>query len=63
MAAEWIEWGGGERPVPPDALVDVRFRCGDEVSRIPAQTLMWDSTLAEDVPYEYDIVSYRRTYS
>ena len=23
---DWIEWGGGECPVPPDTLVEVRFR-------------------------------------
>jgi hypothetical protein len=23
---DWIEWSGGERPPPPDALVEVRSR-------------------------------------
>lgn len=35
IKSDWIEWNGGECPVPKDALVDVRFRGGatDERSR------------------------------
>lgn len=25
---DWIEWKGGERPVPPDTRVEVRYRTG-----------------------------------
>lgn len=25
---DWIEWGGGECPVPPGTIVDVRYRSG-----------------------------------
>lgn len=28
--AEWIDWAGGECPVPGETLVEVRFRDGDE---------------------------------
>ena len=24
----WIKWGGGECPVPPETLVEVKLRCG-----------------------------------
>lgn len=24
----WVKWGGGDRPVPPDTLVEVKLRKG-----------------------------------
>jgi len=27
----WIEWGGGDCPVAPDVMVEVRLRTGDEI--------------------------------
>lgn len=36
MGNEWIEWGGGECPVPAGTLVDVRFRDGEKATGVPA---------------------------
>ncbi len=36
VAGEWIEWKGGECPVPKGTLVDVRYRNGHEEIGIPA---------------------------
>lgn len=35
MSNEWIEWNGGECPVPKGTLVDVKFKGGTEIG-IPA---------------------------
>lgn len=32
----WIEWGGGECPVPTGTLVDVRYRNGEENHHVGA---------------------------
>ena len=34
----WIPWAGGECPVAKGVLVDVRFRDGEELLSVPAQT-------------------------
>ena len=52
---EWIEWKGGERPVPADALVEYRLRDGS-VDRQRADDLSWRHPVPV-VPY--DIVAYR----
>lgn len=39
--SDWIEWHGGERPVPVDALVDVRLRAGNVVADWPAGAVRW----------------------
>lgn len=31
-AGEWIEWSGGECPVPPNTIVDIMVRGGEENS-------------------------------
>lgn len=36
VAGEWIEWKGGDCPVPKGTLVDVRYRNGHEEIGIPA---------------------------
>lgn len=36
MDGDWIEWGGGECPVPPTALVDVRWNNGAVSRTAPA---------------------------
>jgi hypothetical protein len=33
---EWIEWNGGECPVPKGTMVKVRYRCGREGGPFPA---------------------------
>ena len=37
----WIKWGGGECPVPPDASVEVNFRCGIIKQVAPAKNYRW----------------------
>lgn len=56
---EWIEWNGGERPVPVLALVDYRLRCGITVMRPQgsvADELRWGHA---QPPSGGDIVAYR----
>ena len=42
MSDKWIEWNGGEMPVPGDTVVEVKFS-GDqtEVERLKADSLDW----------------------
>lgn len=62
----WIEWGGGECPVPRGTLVDVRYLCGDVNRHIKAGEP--DSSGSIDTAFavrwsklgaEYDIIAYR----
>ena len=50
---EWIEWSGGENPVPGQ-MVDVRFRSRGGQLGSPADALFWDHDGAL-----YDITAYR----
>lgn len=50
----WIEWGGGECPVPRGTLVDVRFRDGDDDRNIEAIDLLWNHE-----NWSADIIAYR----
>ena len=50
----WIKWHGGECPVPPDTLVEVKFRRGDSTSEHPASDYCWRH-YGED----HDTVEYR----
>lgn len=40
--SDWVEWNGGERPVPNDALVEVRFRDGEVSAGAEAAYFWWD---------------------
>ncbi|MDV4166215.1 hypothetical protein R1538_34765 [Rhizobium leguminosarum] len=40
--SEWIEWAGGECPVPLTALVDVRYADGHEEFFVEAELLARD---------------------
>lgn len=53
----WIEWSGGDCPVPEGTLVDVKFANGEPAAGvIPAEE--WDWT--HDEPIDgFDIVAYR----
>ncbi len=52
---DWIEWKGGECPVPPDTMVDVISRNGEtNVGR--AETWWWPGGNTDDA---WDIVAYR----
>lgn len=62
----WIEWGGGECPVPRGTLVDVKYLCGDVNRHIKAGEP--DSSGSIDTAFavrwsklgaEYDIIAYR----
>ena len=50
----WIEWGGGECPAEEGALVDVRFRDGDDDMNIEAKNLHWFHK-----NWSADIIAYR----
>lgn len=52
---DWIEWNGGECPVPEDTLVRVRFRSGNE-DDCPADILWWGRTSGN---LGHDIIAYR----
>jgi hypothetical protein len=54
-ADDWIEWKGGECPVPGKTMVEVRFRAGDQETK-PAATwaLCWNHD-----GWDEDIVAYR----
>ena len=49
----WIDWNGGECPVPPDMRVKVKFRDGDSQSGHPAYAYYWhhDGDGADIVEY------------
>jgi len=53
----WVEWPGGERPVPALALVDYRLRSGHTITRGSiADDLRWSHGTP---PSGGDIVAYR----
>lgn len=54
--SEWIEWSGGECPVPPGTVVEVRFRNGNSDPDSNAEWWDWRWRGREG---EYDIVAYR----
>ena len=49
----WIKWHGGERPVPPDTKVEVRYRCGALDTGHSADQYTWRHGIGD-----YDIVEY-----
>lgn len=62
MADEtWIAWGGGERPVPRETLVDIRLRCGGKVPSVKADWVdwRWVGVPGSDSEGASDIVAYR----
>ena len=54
----WNEWKGGERPVPPDTMVEIRLRDGQECPAFQASRLIWSWTKNSGISYA-DIVAYR----
>lgn len=52
MKSDWIEWHGGDCPVPGDTLVQYRLRGGMET--VSAEELDWD--WYDD---SVDIIAYR----
>lgn len=62
MSNDWIEWKGGECPVPPDTMVEVRYRSA--ILPISAADLAcrenWDWQPSEHgLTGSFDIVAYR----
>ena len=60
--SDWIEWHGGECPVPPDTMVEVRYRSA--ILPISAADLAcrenWDWQPSEHgLTGSFDIVAYR----
>lgn len=59
--SEWIEWSGGECPVPKGTVIDVKYRDGSERLGAPALTIDNGTGAAfwvrDDV--DQDIVAYR----
>lgn len=61
---DWIDWPGGECPVPTGTLVDVRYRDGEEIFSLPADDLAPSSRDASfafwrDSAQDNDIIAYR----
>lgn len=65
---EWIEWAGGECPVPAETLVETRHRSGLEITRDNDPNLWpagrWHASLwthGDDLfpPDDIDITAYR----
>lgn len=52
----WIQWNGGECPVPARTRVDIRFRRGDYESNRIAEALEWGRG---KFGWWWDIVAYR----
>lgn len=55
MSNDWIEWRGGECLVPPDTLVEVRYRDGSADWGLAGE---WTWTWV-DLKHTHDIVAYR----
>lgn len=63
-ADDWIEWKGGECPVPDGTLVDVRYRDGQEQFGLPANELYDTPRYAASAFWNHDglkndIIAYR----
>lgn len=58
MDASWIEWAGGECPVPPDTVIEVRFREGNNGGP-PSPAGWWDWGHSAAFPDDYEILAYR----
>jgi hypothetical protein len=53
----WVEWKGGERPVPPKTFVEVRLRDVEEdEERGPADAFDWTH---QGDPHPCDVIAYR----
>ena len=55
MSEEWIEWNGGECPVPGDTLVDLKFADKGSCAVVSAGQFDWGHC---DNPY-FNIIAYR----
>jgi hypothetical protein len=57
--SEWIEWKGGECPVPPETIVDVKDRDGTIWEAWPAGNHYWwhDTDFPMEEPVAYRIIT------
>jgi hypothetical protein len=55
---DWVEWGGGECPVPPDTWIQIRFRDGGTIT---SEAGLWEDCWWENNDLGSDIVKYRVT--
>ena len=53
----WIEWRGGECPIPDRTPVEVKFRNGKTNPNHNAEAWGWQS--CPELPMDHDIVAYR----
>ena len=60
--SDWIEWKGGECPVPDSTMVEVRFRDGRTPTRRPADMFDWGYGKGY-LMRNSDIVAYRVHHS
>lgn len=58
---DWIEWSGGECPVPPGKRVDLKLRGGSITTDYPAGSAQWGHRSEDDDTdiIETDIMAYR----
>ena len=62
----WIDWSGGDCPVPSGTLVDVKYRDGVEASCVPAREFVRGGRFAVEWDHSGvngDIVAYRLALS
>lgn len=43
----WIDWPGGECPVPPTTIIDIRLLNGDEILGQAAGVWIWEKPRVE----------------
>jgi hypothetical protein len=60
---QWTSWFGGECPVPPNCIVEIQKRGGDQV-QIEARRVAWShrdfgSMGAEKIDDLHDVINYR----
>lgn len=58
---DWIEWVGGECPVPESALVDVKTNGGGEYKNKEARSLCWRHAFINGNIIAYRIIPKRAT--
>lgn len=59
MPDEWIEWKGGDCPVPAGTRVELKFRHGRTCKANSPQGWRWTDSSTEERGSEFDIVAYR----
>ena len=52
--SDWIEWKGGECPVPTSTRADVRFASGERYDNVSASCIGWSHLYSDD-----NVIAYR----